>query len=143
MEEKPYPDMTDIQALDKLLSLSLDLLETDKEKGDSLYQIQEYLKGRLSGNGKLDGTRIFDVLNYTKWTRDRLELINLCYGAGANIEYPSAFLDAIGGLVDDCLQDLNFIIEGIERTFDFSPERFERRIEELKRKDRIAEQGQP
>jgi len=144
MEEKPYPGMTDDQALENLLSLSLDLLETDKEKGDSLYQIQGYLKERLSGNGgdngKPDGHHVSDELGHAKWIKERLEFINLCYGAGADIEHKDAFLDAISELMDICIRDLDFIIEGIERKFDFSPERFERRINELKQQ--LGEEGQ-
>jgi len=51
MEEKTYLDMTDDQALEKLLSLSLELLEVDKARGNTLYEIQGYLKERLLGNG--------------------------------------------------------------------------------------------
>ena len=58
MEEKPYPDMTDTQALEKLLSISLDLLETDRERGDALYQIQGYLTERLSRAGADNGKTI-------------------------------------------------------------------------------------
>ena len=47
MEEKPYPDMTDRDVLERLLPIAQDLIETDRAKGDTPYEIFKYLETRL------------------------------------------------------------------------------------------------
>jgi len=46
-EEKPYPEMTDQDVLERLLPIALDLLETDRKHGQSLWEIYKYLERRL------------------------------------------------------------------------------------------------
>jgi hypothetical protein len=46
-EEKPHPEMTDQDLLEKLLSIALQLLKTDRERGEPLWEIYKYLEGRL------------------------------------------------------------------------------------------------
>lgn len=50
MSEQPYPDMTDRDALEKLLPIAQDLIETDRAKGDILYEIFKYLELRFDGD---------------------------------------------------------------------------------------------
>lgn len=50
MEEQPYPDMTDRDVLEKLLPIAQDLIETDRAKGDILYEVFKYLETRLDGD---------------------------------------------------------------------------------------------
>jgi hypothetical protein len=45
--EKPHPDMDDQRVLEKLLPIALSLIETDRDRGDVLYQIFKYLEDRL------------------------------------------------------------------------------------------------
>ncbi len=52
MEEKPYPDMTDRDVLERLLPIVQESIETDRVKGDTLYEIFKYLEERLE---KVDG----------------------------------------------------------------------------------------
>jgi len=49
-EEKPRPDMTDQSVLESLLPIALDLLESDRQRGEVLWQIYKYLEKRFKDN---------------------------------------------------------------------------------------------
>ena len=70
LDEKPYPDMTDRGALEKLLEIAMSLLEFNKDDkcykwGNTLYDIHKYLEDRLTDNQEIEAKNIESVRGET------------------------------------------------------------------------------
>jgi hypothetical protein len=71
--EKPHPEMTDQELLEKLLPIALSLLEADRTRGEPLWGIYKYLEKRLGvePEKKIQADKIeFHNANVTIYLRD-------------------------------------------------------------------------
>ena len=70
--DEPYPDMTDEDVLEKLLSMALSLLQSDRHHGEQLWEIFRYLEKRLES----DPEKVSDAAGIPETIKDILDRHN-------------------------------------------------------------------